>query len=241
VIPPTTHIKHNNHVFQIKSRRIIMTKLDTKNKPSALDHAIKVIKTQMDTLATQIREAQPGEERDALEAQMKTLMGSIGMEYVSNPDLSTASAPVVETSTVSITSTTTTATPAAPAAKLSWWQRAKLCYQNNVKKFWAGLAVLVGGAAGAAYYYTKIKNSSTVSSVSAVSHAADVAVEVTTDVGTEAPTPIFTRIGTWIIDAGAYVKNAAIGAWAWVKNLFNKSTKETSNGNPEVIVDAVPA
>lgn len=204
------------------------------SKNDQLQNAIKLVRAEIASLGEQIRNTPEGNERSALEIRMKELMDQIGMEYVSNPDLKATPADA----------------PKAAEIKLSIVQRLKLSYALNKKKYWAGLAAILGLAAGAAYYFVKVKNTqATVSSVLGMAEgAADAAPESTTTDTTEASASVFAKIGDAILKGGAAVKNFLVGAYhtvaGFVKNLFTKTNTEANNGgNNEAVLgtEAVPA
>ena len=222
----------------------------SKNKQATIQAALQMVREEMADLGTKIRNSEPGAERDQLEAEMRKLMDSIGLEYVSNPDLKPADGTESAPETAAAAKLTTEAPPPsstdvinAKVASQSLWQRAKQLYQNNVKKFWAGVAVVIAGGAGLVYYM-KNKDSAAVSSVSSLTRSIQ-DVDVTADTTADAGASIFARIGAWIVSAGQATKTFFVDGYVklstWVKGLFNKSTTETTDAMPDVAPEVIPA
>lgn len=232
MIPATTIVLHNNIPIYVKKRNTIMS-----NKESQFAHAIKTVRTSVNDLTTKIANAQPGAERDALEAQLKQLMEDVGMEYTTNPKLKQAEATVTKTETT--VEEVVTERKSVTIVKPSLWQRVKTSYAMNKKKFWAGFAVILGAAAGTVYYFVKVKGGT---AAPALARMAEAGIEAPADVPAgegEAAASVFTRIGAWFVSAGASIKNGFVAAINWVKNLFTKTAKESANA--EVPAEAVPA
>lgn len=241
------------------------------NKAGQVTHALKVVREEIKSLAEKINAAPAGAERDKLEAQMKEVTGAIGLQWEGLPDMPTAPTPASEITgdvpvasvgkailksmseaphvagsgkTIDELADAATQKINAAVVGLSFWQRTKLCYTNNKKKFWAGLALVLGAAAGAAYYFVKVKNSEAVSSAMAMAETG--ATEAAPETTEAASASIFARIGDWIVTAAKatkdFVVNGVSKLVAWVKNLFNNTNKETTNGQPEAAApEAVPA